>query len=194
IATGRLELTGVSAFPMLGPDGVMVEPSPTAPSADLNGAKAQRLEASRLAEPYEALRDAADAYAQRTGKPPRIFLASLGDLATHGTRSTWIANYLAAGGIEAIRSDGFTASQDAARAFAESGAAIACICSSDAVYAELGEATAGALKAAGARRILLAGRPGSIEAALKAAGVDTFIFAGSDAISTLRELHVALDA
>jgi methylmalonyl-CoA mutase len=192
LATGRIDMTGVSAFPMLGPDGVTVRSHPPVPSADLNGAKVKPLAISRLAAPFEALRDAADACAARAGAPPRVFLASLGDLATHGSRSTWIANYLAAGGIEAIRSDGFASSQDAARAFAESGASIACICSSDQVYAELAEATASALRHAGARRVLLAGRPGPLETSLKAVGVDTFVFAGSDAVATLRELHRAL--
>ena len=69
---------------------------------------------------------------------------------------------------------------------------IACIASSDQVYAELAEATAGALKAAGATHVLLAGRPKAQEAALKAAGVDTFIFAGCDAVATLSSLHEAL--
>ena len=45
-----------------------------------------------------------------------------------------------------------------------------------------GEATAGALKAAGAAQVLLAGRPKAQEAALQAAGVDTFIFAGGNAL------------
>ena len=69
---------------------------------------------------------------------------------------------------------------------------IACICSSDQVYAELAEATAGALKAAGASKVLLAGRPKEQEAALKAAGVDAFIFAGCDAVATLARLQEAL--
>jgi hypothetical protein len=72
-----------------------------------------------------------------------------------------MANFLAVGGIRAIASDAIHNSADAGRAFADSGAQIACICSSDQVYAELAEATAGALAAAGARRVLLAGRPSS---------------------------------
>ncbi len=121
-----------------------------------------------------------------------MFLACLGDLAVHAARSTWMRNYLAAGGIEAIASAPLHTSADAGAAFAASGAAIACLCSSDQVYAELAEATAGALKQAGARQVLLAGRPKDQEAALKAAGVDAFIFAGGDAIATLTKLHEAL--
>ena len=118
---------------------------------------------------------------------PQVFLASLGELAAHSARSTWMRNFLAAGGIEAVASAPLHNSADAGKAFADSGAAIACICSSDAIYAELAEATAGALKAAGAKQVLLAGRPKAQEAALKAAGVDTFVFAGCDAIATLSQ-------
>ena len=110
----------------------------------------------------------------------------------HAARATWIRNFLAAGGIEAIASEPLHNSADAGKAFADSGASVACICSADKVYAELGEATAGVLKQAGAKQVLLAGRPKEQEAALKAAGVDTFVFAGGDAIATLTKLHEVL--
>ena len=45
-----------------------------------------------------------------------------------------------------------------------------------------------ALKAAGCRRVLLAGRPGALEAALREAGVDGFLYAGCDAVTFLSEL------
>ena len=59
----------------------------------------------------------------------------------------------------------------------------------DALYAEHAEATAKALKQAGARLVLMAGRPGDREAALKSAGVDQFLFAGADAVATLKGLQ-----
>jgi methylmalonyl-CoA mutase len=192
IAHGRVELTGVSAFPRLGDDGVTVEPHAPFDPVAKGGTSVPPLTPRRLAEPYERLRDAADAHAAKTGAPLRIFLACVGDLASHSVRATWMRNYLAAGGIEAIASTPLTSSADAGRAFAASGAAIACICSSDQVYAELAEASAGALKQAGAKLVLLAGRPKEQEPALKAAGVDAFIFAGGDAIATLKKLHEAL--
>ena len=39
-----------------------------------------------------------------------------------------------------------------------------------------------------ARRVLLAGRPGALEGALREAGVDDFIFAGADVVATLSRL------
>ena len=111
--------------------------------------------------------------------------------ADHASRSTWLANFLAAGGIEAIAGDGFASSADAGRAFAESGVAVACIASSDQVYSELAEATAGVLKQAGASKIYLAGRPAK-QAELRAAGVDGFFSAGQNALDALTALHAQL--
>ena len=192
IAHGRVELTGVSAFPKLGDDGVKVDPHPPFDPVVKGGTSVAPLTPRRLAEPFEALRDAADAHLAKTGKRQQVFLACLGDLAVHAARSTWTSNFLAAGGIEAIASAPLHNSADAGAAFAVSGATVACLCSSDQAYAELAEATAGVLKQAGAKRVLLAGRPRDQEATLKAAGVDGFIFAGSDAIATLASLHESL--
>jgi methylmalonyl-CoA mutase len=49
-----------------------------------------------------------------------------------------------------------------------------------------------ALKSAGATHIYLAGRPGELEAALKAAGVQDFVYAGCDVVATLRGAHDSL--
>lgn len=185
IATGRIDLTGTSAFPKLGDDGVKIEPWPAMPlSADLNGARMPPLPRARDSEPFEALRDAAD----RARTRPRVFLATLGPLAVHAARATFMRNYLAAGGIEAVGDEPLHSSADAGRAFAASGARVACLASSDAVYGELAEATAGVLKQAGAAAVFLAGRSKD-EATLRAAGMDGFIFAGGDMIATLADLH-----
>ncbi|MCB1485041.1 MAG: methylmalonyl-CoA mutase small subunit [Hyphomicrobiaceae bacterium] len=189
IATGRQELTGVSAFPLLGDDGIKAEPWPRQQAT--NSAKAEievtPLKVHRLSEGFEALRDAADAHGGY-----KVFLANMGEIVDHNVRSTWTRNYLAAGGIEALTSDGYKTPETAAAAFKASGAKAACICSSDATYATLAESTAAALKAAGAKFVLMAGRPGDKEAAFKAAGVDQFLFAGADAIATLKGLQSTL--
>jgi methylmalonyl-CoA mutase len=81
-----------------------------------------------------------------------------------------------------------------AAAFKASGAALACLCSSDKVYAAAAANAAQALTAAGARHIYLAGRPGELEAALKAAGVGEFIFAGGNAVTVLQDAYRRLEA
>jgi methylmalonyl-CoA mutase len=73
--------------------------------------------------------------------------------------------------------------------FQQSGTTVACICSSDALYAAHAAQTARALKQAGAVRVLLAGRPGKLEAELRSAGVEDFLYAGEDALQQLEALH-----
>ncbi|MEO1206118.1 MAG: methylmalonyl-CoA mutase family protein [Pseudomonadota bacterium] len=154
-----------------------------------SGVKADVLPSLRLGEAYEALRDASDAHLEATGARPAVFLACLGPIAQHTVRSTWIKNLMAAGGIEAEQHAGFETADAAVDGFKQSGATIACICSSDAIYADMAVSAAGALKAGGAAKVLMAGRPGEAEADLKAAGVDGFVFAGQDMVALLSALQ-----
>jgi methylmalonyl-CoA mutase len=79
--------------------------------------------------------------------------------------------------------------KDLVAAFKASGAALACVCSSDQVYAQQAAGAAHALQGAGVNHIYLAGRPGDLEAALQAAGVGSFIFAGSNALTVLQDAY-----
>lgn len=192
IATRRTAVTGTSEFPTLAelPATVLAPlPGPSSSSARVAWTGLS-LPSLRLAEPFEVLRDRADAHQQDTGRRPRLFLAALGPLAEHSARTLWVTNAVAAGGIEAVApADGFASSSDAGRAFAESGAGVAIITGTDETYALLAEATAGALKAAGARAVWLAGRPGGSEATLRTAGVDGFLHAGQNLIEALARLQ-----
>ena len=69
------------------------------------------------------------------------------------------------------------------------GAGLACLCSSDKLYAAQAVDAAKALQTAGARHLYLAGRPGEMEAPLRSAGVGHFIFAGGDALAMLQEAY-----
>jgi len=187
IATRMDALTGTSEFSNLG------EPSPAVLDVEKPSYPFQKpavhsktLPRIRLAEPFEALRDAA----ARAGTP-RVFLANLGTPADFTARATFAKNFFEAGGIEAKSSDGSKAA-DIAAAFKAAGASIACLCSSDELYAREAEAAAKALKQAGAKAVYLAGRPGAHEAAWKKAGVDGFIFAGSDVLAALQQIHATL--
>jgi methylmalonyl-CoA mutase len=188
IARGEEEITGVSSYPLLGSDGVRAEPWPD-PIPVTGPQLARALAPRRSAEPFEALRDAADRQAVRTGAPPRVFLARLGRVGDFAQRATWTQNFLAAGGIEAVVSDSLDTAEAAAAAFAASGLRVACLCSSDAVYASLAEAAARALRSAGASQVYVAGRPREQEQALRAAGASGFWFAGEDRIALLRTLQ-----
>lgn len=146
----------------------------------------------RRAEAYEALRARSDARLAATGARPALFLASLGTASAHTARTTFAANLFQAGGIATTAVETAVAEPGAparvAEAFAASGARVACLCSSDQLYGEHAEAVAAALKAAGARRVLLAGRPGEQREAYERAGVDGFVFAGGDAVAVLSSL------
>lgn len=187
IAKRKAPLTGVSEFPILGDDGVKVEPWPETEEA-VTTTEITPLSPHRFAEAFEALRDEADRLAKQNGTPPQIFLANIGRVVDHNARSTWIKNLLAAGGIEALTNDGFENADAAVAAFNSSGVKAVCICSSDTLYADHASATAKALKAAGANLVLMAGKPGEAETTYKDAGVDQFLFAGRDVISTLSDL------
>ncbi len=76
-------------------------------------------------------------------------------------------------------------------AFKSSGAKLACLCSSDEVYAREADDAAKALAAAGAR-VYLAGRPGEREQALRAAGIEGFVFAGCDVLAALQAAHALI--
>ncbi len=183
LAEGWIEMTGASAYPLLGTDDITVEPWPVEPlPAELNGARVTPLDMHRLSEPFEALRDRADVHATRTGTAPTIFLATLGDAADFAQRASWTRNFLAAGGIatsEGTRDQGgFSDTRELGAAFGGSGARVACLCAADATYAEIGEAAAAVLKQAGAEHVVVAGRPKDQDAGLRAAGVDAFMYAG----------------
>lgn len=187
VARRRDPITGVSEFPDIDEE----PPPPLAPAAAPSGARIAALSPHRWSEPFEEQRGRADRHAAATGERPRIFLAALGPLAVHTARTGFAANLFAAGGVRPVAHDGLGPDDDAGAAFAQSGAAVACICSSDALYAERGAETAAALARAGAARVYLAGRPGDDAGALRAAGVDAFAHVGCDAVALLAD---ALDA
>jgi methylmalonyl-CoA mutase len=181
IATRKRPITGVSEFPLLDeqrPERGAEPPADTRPPVPVTGHSHEVTPwpQDRLADPYEELREnAADA---------RVFLANLGPIAVHTARATFAANLFAAGGVRAVSDEGHQDAESAAAAFAESGCDIACICSSDDVYADLAEATAAALKQAGAKRVYLAGKGDY-------AGVDEYIHVGVDALDVLTRAEAA---
>ncbi len=184
VATRRAPLTGTSEFPNIheAPAAVLATSPPPAetPSAPCPFAA---LAPARDGEAFELLRDAADARATR----PKIFLACLGPLPAFSARAGFAKNLFEAGGFEAPANDGFADDAALSDAFRKSGARIACLCSSDEIYATRAGDAARALAAAGAAQIWLAGRPGDAEAALRTAGVTGFVFAGRDVIAALQE-------
>ena len=161
LAKRREPITGVSEFPFLGEKPVERASAPEPPSGGLPRV--------RRDEAYEALRARSDAHLAATGSRPRVFLAAIGPAAAHTARTTFAANLFQAGGVEPVTEG----------TFEESGATEVCLCSSDALYEERAGEVAGTLRAAGARHVFLAGRPGQYS------DVDAYVFAGCDAVAVL---------
>jgi methylmalonyl-CoA mutase len=191
IARRKDVLTGATKFPNLHEAYVAVIDTKPVELAPYGEAKFtfDALAPLRLAAPFEALRNRSDEILQAKGKRPSVFLANLGTPADFTLRATFAKSFFETGGIEAIDSEGFADPAALAAAYNASGAALACLCSSDKVYALQAEAAAKALQIAGAKHIYLAGRPGQHETALRSAGVGEFIFAGGDALAVLEEAY-----
>lgn len=184
IATRRAPLVGASDFPNLAekpPEVLSSEPAPLA-------AGPRALPAIRLSAPFEALRTAARSLAG----PAKVHLAALGPVSATMARATFAKNLFEAGGLSVAMPDGEADLARMGDAFRESGAWIACLCSSDEIYAQQAADAARALRNAGARFVWLAGRPGEQEAAWRAAGVDEFIFVGRNVLECLSVAHAAL--
>jgi methylmalonyl-CoA mutase len=167
----------VSEFPLLSQAPVERDPAPAAPAGGLPRV--------RRDDAYEALRARSDAHLAATGARPRVFLAALGPAAAHTARVSFAANLFQAGGIEPVHDPVSVDASSAAEAFTAGGASVACLCSSDALYAEQAGPVAEALKSAGALRVYLAGRPGEQRETYERAGVDEFVVAGGDAVAVL---------
>ena len=190
IARRKDILTGTNEFPNIFETApAVLDVAPVALPTDSKAAvTAPALTPMRLAEPFEKLRDASDAILAETGARPKIFLANLGMPAEFAARASFAKNFFEAGGIEAVSDEGVDRPPLAA-AYEAAGARFACLCSNDRIYEREAAPAAAALKAAGAEHIYLAGRPREREAALRAVGVQSFIYEGCDALATLKAAY-----
>ncbi|MGA5760177.1 methylmalonyl-CoA mutase subunit beta [Nonomuraea bangladeshensis] len=164
VARRRFPITGISEYPDLGERPV---------HRSGNG-----IATPRYAEEFEALRDLAESRLER----PKVFLATIGPVAAHTARAAFAANLFQAGGFATETAGPGADPEQIATAFAVSGARVACLCSSDRLYAEHAAPVAAALRRAGARRVWLAGQ-GVYD------GVDGTVHAGCDALHVLRTTY-----
>lgn len=142
IAHRRTAITGVNEYPNL--------EEPPLPQGDSpSGVR-------RYAAEFEALRDRSDAFLARTGSRPTALLLPLGPLAEHNIRTTFAANLLASGGVEAINPGPVDAAGVAA-AVAEADSTVAIICGTDKRYHDEASGVVEAARGAGVTRVYLAG-------------------------------------
>jgi methylmalonyl-CoA mutase len=181
----RDPITGVSTFPDLEATPVRRRPREVTPPAGLP--------TQRYAQPFEALRDRADAQLAATGVRPTAFLATLGPLARHNQRALFARNLLAAAGIDADPAGATSGTAEVVAAYRVRRHPVAILCGTAPDYAEQAIPLTEALKDEGARLVAVTGRPGVGEAAWSAAGVDRFLFEGGDALGDLEALLQALE-
>ena len=183
VARRKDALVGTSDFPHLAEDKVPVLGTPRLSIINSDDAALPR---HRVADAFERLRDRSDDYLARHGTRPKVFLACLGRAADFNASASFAKSLFEAGGIEAVEGN----DDNLAKRFTDSGAKLACLCSSDKGYAREAADAAKALAAAGAKHIYLAGKPGADRAALESAGIGSFLHQGCD---TLQVLNAAYD-
>lgn len=154
IAKRKRPITGVSEFPNLGEALPAREPNPAEDEVRRYGAS------------FEALRD------EPAAQP--AFLATLGPIAQHTARATFITNLLAAGGIAVEPAGPTTGPEDLVAAYGKQQVVV--LAGTDDAYAEWGEAAATALREAGAQHVVIAGKAVDYVDDSAAMGVDALAF------------------
>lgn len=133
----------------------------------------------RAAEAFEALRLATD----RSGKEPKAFMLTFGNLAMCRARAQFSSNFFAVAGIRIMDNNRFASIEEGVKAALASGAEIVVACSSDDEYAE---AVPEIARLIGDRAIVVvAGEPACKED-LQAKGIQNFISVKSNVLETLR--------
>ena len=156
--------------------------------------EAKPLAAHRAVEHFEALRRASAEFKKKNGFAPKIFLATMGPLVQHKIRADFIRGFFEVGGFDVVYPNGFESGEAAAKAFAESGAKYAVICSTDDTYPTLVPETTRAIKAvAPDATVYMAGVPApEAEPAYKEAGYDGAVSIKSNNYETLKSILSAL--
>ncbi len=139
----------------------------------------------REASEFEALRLQTEA----SGKRPKAFMLTIGNLAMRQARAQFSCNFLACAGYQVIDNLGFKTVEEGVDAAVKAGADIVVICSSDDEYAEYAVPAFKAL--AGRAMFIVAGAPACMEE-LQAAGIENFIHVRVNVLDTLRQYNAKL--
>lgn len=132
----------------------------------------------RGSQALEALRYRTDI----SGKRPKVFMLTLGNLAMRRARAQFACNFFAIAGFEVIDNIGFKTIDDGLKAAADQKADVVVICSSDDEYATLAPETAE--KLGNKAMFVVAGDP-ACRADLEAKGISLYIHVKSNVLETL---------
>ncbi len=146
---------------------------------------AKKLLLDRAASEFEALR----LETELSGKRPKAFMLTIGNLAMRQARAQYSCNFLACAGYEVVDNLGFESVEAGVEAAVAAHADIVVICSSDEEYAEHAIPAFKALN--GRAMFIVAGNPECAEE-LKAAGIEHFIHVRVNVLDTLKEFNAKL--
>ncbi|MBQ6799623.1 MAG: methylmalonyl-CoA mutase small subunit [Bacteroidaceae bacterium] len=144
------------------------------------------LDKSRAASEFEALR----LETENSGKRPKAFMLTIGNLAMRQARAQFSCNFLACAGYEVIDNLGFPTVEEGVEAAMKAGADIVVLCSSDDEYAEYAIPAYQAVN--GRAMFIVAGAPACMED-LKAAGIENFIHVRCNVLETLKKFNTLLN-
>ncbi len=139
----------------------------------------------RLAEEFEQLR----LRTEESGKRPRAFMLTIGNLAMRQARAQFSCNFLATAGYEVIDNLGFKSVEEGVAAALDAKADIVVICSSDDEYAEY---AIPAFNAIGDKAIFIVAGAPACTPELQAAGIENFIHVRVNVLETLKSLNAKL--
>ena len=188
VATRREILLGSNQYPNfteVAADKIQEKGSCCCGGGHCGEATIPALDFSRGASEFEALRMTTE----KSGKTPKVFMLTIGNLAMRLARSQFSANFFACAGYKIIDNLGFDTVEAGVEAAVEAGAEIVVLCSSDDEYAELAPAAYKAL--AGRAEFVVAGMPACMED-LKAVGIDQYVNVKSNVLETLKAFNVKL--
>ncbi|NBC26507.1 MAG: hypothetical protein GVY08_06580 [Bacteroidetes bacterium] len=141
----------------------------------------------RAAEPFEMLRLQTQKIVRKRGNEISAQLVPIGNKKMRKARATFSQNYLECAGFKVNSHIGFDSVDEAAKVITPDQADIFVLCSSDTEYPDL---VPGFCSAFGEKAtILLAGNPKEHAGKFKDAGVDLFIYSGSNMLETLKEIR-----
>lgn len=187
IATRRESILGLNQFPNFNEvaDADVTAETVTRRTADMNGTIAEPLVKYRGGQAFEAMRFATD----RSGRNPKAFMLTFGNLAMCRARAQFSSNFFAVAGIRIVDNNRFSSIEEGVKAAIEAKADIVVACSSDEEYAEAVPQIAQLL---GDKAILVVAGDPECRPDLEAKGIKNFINVKSNVLETLKMYQEAL--
>ena len=176
IATRRQTLLGASQYPNF---TEVAGKEITAESVTRKQAEGNVLVPYRGAMAFEEMR----LHVDRSGKEPKAFMLTCGNLGMARARSQFSCNFFACAGIKVIDNTYFKSVEEGAKAALESKAQIVVVCASDDDYAEAAPKVKELL---GGKAILVVAGAPACAPELEAQGITNFINVKSNVLETLK--------